>query len=127
MEGEVRRRWRPYRTEAATSGSGRSPVQEDLAKLQVLDPDDAASIVAELRRVAVKGLRWKTVRHLRGDIYEVRISGRRADYRLLFGVEGSRGQILLSLLLYEKKSRTTPARIINLAESRLRDWRRRAK
>lgn len=70
-------------------------------------------------------MRVDAVRHLRGDIYEIRVRGDHVSYRLLFSAEGRYRQVLLSLVLIEKKSQKTPAQAINLAEDRLKDWRAR--
>jgi phage-related protein len=51
--------------------------------------------------------------------------GERATYRVLFAQEGRRGQVLLALEAFSKKTRRTPPQMIDLAERRLRDWRRR--
>lgn len=64
-------------------------------------------------------------RHLRGEIWEVRVDGERATYRILFAKEGRAGQVLLSLHAFKKKTRKTPPEAIRLAERRLRDWRGR--
>jgi phage-related protein len=111
----VRRRWRDYKTR-----SGRSPVEEFIDKLS--DPDKAA-VLAEMEDVRDRGLR--SARHLDGDIWEVRADGNRVVYRILFAMEGSRGQILLSLEGFNKKTPRTPRSTIELAKTRLADWRRR--
>lgn len=64
-------------------------------------------------------------RHLRGDIYEVRADATTRSFRLLFSCEGKYSQILLSLSVFEKRSRKAPPQEIDLAEKRLRDWRTR--
>jgi phage-related protein len=46
---------------------------------------------------------------------------------LLFATEGRRSQILLALKAFEKKSQRTPPGTIALAETRLADWRSRAR
>lgn len=48
-------------------------------------------------------------------------------YRVLFGSEGARGQVLLALEAFEEKTQKTPPATIALAERRLRDWRTRAR
>lgn len=111
------RRWRFYRTAA-----GRSPVQDFLA---TLDLADAAAVAAAMRDVAQDGL--VAARHLRGDIYEVRASGDRQAFRVLFANEGRRGQILLALEAFSKKTQRTPAPQVELAERRLADWRARGR
>jgi phage-related protein len=70
-----------------------------------------------------QGLR--AARHLDGDIWEVRVDGDRVIYRILFAEEGSRGQILLALDGFNKKTQKTPRATIELAKRRLTDWRQR--
>lgn len=111
----VRRRWRDYKT-----ASGRSPVREFIDDLH--DPD-AAAVLVGMEEVRDRGLR--AARHLDGDIWEVRVAGDRVIYRILFAQEGVRGQVLLALEGFNKKSQKTPPEIIKLAEGRLADWRRR--
>ena len=78
-----------------------------------------------MRDVAQDGL--VAARHLRGDIYEVRASGDRQAFRVLFANEGRRGQILLALEAFSKKTQRTPAPQMELAERRLADWRARGR
>ncbi len=111
----VRRRWRDYRT-----SSGRSPVEEFIDKLS---DSDAAAVLAGMEEVRDRGLR--AARHLDGDIWEVRVDGDRVIYRILFAEEGSRGQILLALDGFNKKTQKTPWSTIDLAKRRLADWRKR--
>ena len=110
------RQWRAYATSA-----GRRPVKEFIDELS--DPD-AAAIVAAMADVAREGLAH--ARHLRGDVYEVRASGDRVIYRVLFAPEGKFGQVLLALEAFQKKTQKTPPQTLSLAETRLRDWRERA-
>ena len=92
--------------------------------LDELTDAQAAQVLAAMRTVA--GLGLVEARHLRGDIYEVRASIGGHAVRVLFANEGKRGQILLALEAFEKKSQRTPPRTIALAEARLADWRSRA-
>jgi phage-related protein len=111
-----KRRWRFYRT-----ASGNQPVREFLA---ALSPEDAEAVATEMRVIAAKGLLF--VRHLRGEIYEVRADGGETQsYRILFAPEGSHHHILLALEAFSKKTQKTPPDKITLAERRLRDWRAR--
>jgi len=75
-----------------------------------------------MKDVAEEGL--EVARHLRGEIYEVR-AGERQTYRVLFAKEGKRGQILLALEAFSKKTQKTSPEKIYLADKRLRDWRSR--
>lgn len=112
-----RRRWRYF-----TTAAGRSPVREFIDELT---DAQAEQVFAAMRIVAVGGL--EHARHLRGDIYEVRASIGGQAFRVLFAAEGRRSQILLALEGFEKKTQTTPPRLIRLAETRLDDWHARAR
>lgn len=113
----ARRRWRDYQT-----AGGARPVRDFLLSLS---DEDYADVRAAMDDVTERGL--PAARHLRGDIYEVRSSGDRVAYRVLFAAEGAYGQVLLALEAFKKKTRKTPPPIIALAERRLRDWRSRAR
>ena len=115
MNERPRRRWRDFRTAA-----GRRPIKEFI---DGLSDADAAAVVAALKDVALTGP--SVARHLRGEIYEVRADGDRQTFRVLFAPEGRRGQVLLSLEGFSKKTQKTPPEKIQLAERRLADWRRR--
>lgn len=111
-----RRRWRDYRTPA-----GGRPVK---AFLDELTDEEAAAVVAGMKDVADRGL--PAAKHLRGDVYEVRADASTRRFRVLFAGEGRHGHVLLSLSAFEKRTQKTPPRELELAEDRLRDWRRRA-
>ena len=112
-----RRRWRFYETV-----SGAKPVQAFLDKLTATE---AAEVVAAMKEVPREGLRF--ARHLRGDIWEVRVQAERKAYRVLFSPEGRSQQVLLALEAFAKKTQKTPTRTIELAERRLSDWRSRGR
>ena len=112
---EHRRHWRFYET-----ASGNRPVRDFLDGLPT---SDAAEIVAEMKYVAQLGL--GASRHLRDDIWEVRVQGANRIFRVLFAPEGHFGQVLLALEAFSKKTQKTPPATIALAEKRLSDWRRR--
>lgn len=114
-ERRPRRQWRDYRTP-----SGGRPVK---AFIDGLTDDEAAAIVAGMKDVAERGL--AAAKHLRGDIYEVRADAATRSFRVLFATEGRYSQIMLSLSAFEKRTQKTPPRELELAESRLRDWRAR--
>jgi phage-related protein len=110
-----RRRWRDYRTSA-----GSSPVEEFIDSLS---HTDAAAVLAGMAEVRDRGL--VAARHLERDIWEMRVDGDRAIYRILFAEEGARGRVLLALEGFKKKTQKTPRATIELAKRRLSDWRRR--
>lgn len=112
---EYRRQWRFYETEG-----GNRPVRDFLDSLP---GSDAAEIVGEMKHVAKIGL--EASRHLRGDIWEVRVQAENRIFRVLFAPEGRFGQVLLALEAFTKKTQKTPPATIALAEKRLSDWRTR--
>lgn len=112
---EIKRRWRDYETRA-----GNRPVRNFIASVS---DEDAAEIAAGMREVRARGL--SAARHLQEAIYEVRVDGANATYRILFAQQGSRGQILLALEAFKKKTQRTPPKTIALARRRLRDWENR--
>jgi phage-related protein len=114
-----RRQWRFYKTAA-----GNSPVDNDLDGLVLTDK---AAIAAAMKEVRDLGRNCPDVNHLKKDIWQIEIDGDRVIYRLLFAEEGRYGQVLLALVLLNKKTQKTPPRSIDLAERRLGDWRARAK
>ena len=113
----IRRRWRDYRT-----ASGRSPVRDFLVSLS---EDARVEVLAAMKDVRENGL--EVARHLQGEIYEVRASHNKVEYRILFATEGSRSQVLLSLESFQKKTRRTPPDRIDVALDRLKDWRARSR
>lgn len=86
---------------------------------------DRDEVLAAMKDVQANGL--AAARHLHGDIYEVRATGARAAYRVLFATEGARSQVLLAVSAFSKKRQRTPLGEIATAERRLADWRARAR
>jgi phage-related protein len=119
MPRPPRRRWRFYRTAA-----GATPVRDFLTS-SALPAGDRDEILAAMKDVQINGL--AVARHLRGEIYEVRASGARAAYRVLFATEGAKSQVLLAVSALTKKTQRTPPAEIRLAGRRLADWRRRGR
>jgi phage-related protein len=113
MSETKRHRWRDYRTAA-----GARPVKNFLDDLT---DEEVAAIIAAMKEVAGLGLEY--ARHLRGDLYEVRAEADTRSFRLLFSKETK--FILLSLVVFSKKTQKTPAKELELAERRLKDWRQR--
>jgi phage-related protein len=105
--------WRFYR-----SASGRSPVEEFLDGISAQDQTAIAAAMLEAR---TEGMR--IARHVVGDLYELRATGVKAHYRLLFTQEAK--WILLAIDIYDKDSQRTPEHVKRRALERLRDWRQR--
>ncbi len=117
MESTVRnrRQWRFYKTEA-----GGSPID---AFLDDLDEEEAVEVAAAMADVRKNGL--PAAKHLRRDIYEVVADGPKRTFRILLATEGRYSHVLLAVVAFAKKTPKTPPRMLDLAETRLKDWRRR--
>src|SRR4051812_30871308 len=102
MSARYRRQWREYRTAA-----GSRPVRNFIDKLT---DDEAAAVFAGMREVREDGA--SAARHLRDDIYEVRVEAATRSFRLLFSCEGRYSHILLSLSIYEKRTQKAPTQEI---------------
>ena len=90
-----------------------------------LAEDRCNAFDAAYKLFAREGLRF--ARHLRGDIWEVRVEAESKAFRVLFSPEAKFQRVLLALEAFTKKSQKTPARTIELAERRLSDWRSRGR
>jgi phage-related protein len=110
-----KRQWRDYRTRA-----GGRPVKDFLDRLT---DEEVAAVVAAMKEIVERGL--PSARHLRGDVYEVRADAPTRSFRVLFSAEGRYSQVLLSLSAFEKRTQKTPSRELELALTRLQDWRAR--
>jgi phage-related protein len=108
-------RWRDYRT-----AGGAQPVADFIRRL---DREEAAVVLAGMNHVARFGL--EAARHLKGEIYEVRVDAAYRSFRLLFAQETK--FILLSLNGIVKKTQKTPPNEIVIALARLEDWRKRGR
>lgn len=76
-----------------------------------------------MKEVAQLGL--SAARHLRDEIYEVRVGVSSRSFRVLFAAEGLQKQVLLALCIFAKTTRRTPRNALEVARTRLLDWRRR--
>ncbi len=112
-----RRQWRFYR-----SAAGREPVRQFLAQLS---DEDAAAVAAAMKEVRDAGRSHVDVNHLHGEIWQIEVDGQSVIYRLLFAEEGRFGQVLLALVIVNKKWQAAKRRHIQLAERRLAEWRAR--
>jgi phage-related protein len=61
------------------------------------------------------------VRHLEGDLWEMRLSGRDGIARAIYF--SIRNRRLIVVRMFVKKSQRTPRREIDLAHTRMREWK----
>lgn len=112
-----KRRWRYYRT-----SGGACPIEKFL---DGLSDEDAAEVNAAMKEVQEEETR--VAHFIRNDIYEVLSRCKDRTYRILFSEEGKHNHILLALEGFPKRTRKVPDSEIRLAETRLDDWRSRAR
>lgn len=101
-----KRTWREYRT-----AGGARPIRDFLFSLS---DEDRAAILEEMQYVRDHGR--KVARHIRGEIYEVRVNYNTKAYRILFACQGHFDHVLLSLEGFQKKTQLTPQKSIKIAE-----------
>jgi len=99
-----------------TDGSS-DPVRDFLSRLDEKAQVRVRAAIEELRLRNVQA-RWPLVDHIEGKIWELRRDSGRSTYRVLyFTVTGKR---IVLLHGFQKKTRTTPRREIEIARDRLR-------
>lgn len=101
---------------------GRATVEREINDAD-LSEEEAAIVETTLDRVECGDHLPGDIKHLRGSIWEVRISGDRRIFRLLYAELGRGNPIFLGLVFIGKKSRKTPPAKIDLAEKRLASYR----
>jgi len=103
---------------------GASPVTEFLESLA---EKDQAKVAAALDYLGQQGpaLRRPDAAQVRGKLWELRISLRRNEYRLLYFF--MEGQLVVVAHGFVKKTQAIPAREIKTAENRMKDFEARVK
>lgn len=100
------------------SGNGGEPVRDWLKRL----PKDERKAIGE--DIAYVQFKWPIgkprVDHLRGAVWEVRTSLANRIARTLFAVDSG---VMVLLHGFIKKTQTTPAPEIDLAEKRFKEWK----
>jgi len=108
-----------YETEA-----GICPVREFLDELKTTDPDDFAVVVAGLAKLRNRQYHREPLCKALGDgLFELRHVGKLNTRVLWFFVKNRR---IVAVHGIRNKSRAVPARDIETARERMRDWRKRA-
>jgi len=107
-----------YETEA-----GICPVREFLDEMKTTDPDDFAVVVAGLAKLRNRQYHREPLCKALGDgLFELRHVGKLNTRVLWFFVKNRR---IIAVHGIRNKSRSIPARDIETARERMRDWRKR--
>jgi len=99
---------------------GRRPVQEFLLKLKATDPDDFAAVAAGLEKLRHRQYHREPLSKALGDgLFELRHVGKLNTRVLWFFRKGRR---IVAVHGIRNKGQTVPARDLDTARERMRDW-----
>jgi phage-related protein len=108
-----------YETEA-----GKCPVREFLDELKASDPDDFAAVVAGLAKLRHRQYHREPLSKALGDgLFELRHVGKLNTRVLWFFMKNRR---IIAVHGIRNKGQAIPARELDAARERMRDWRKRA-
>jgi phage-related protein len=104
--------------------AGRCPVREFLDQLKAGDPDDFAAVVAGLAKLRNRQYHREPLSKPLGDgLFELRHVGKLNTRVMWFFVKGHRIVLVHGV---RNKGQALPARDVETARARMRDWRKRA-
>lgn len=110
-----------YRIDLYRFAAGSSPVEEFLSELE---KKDRAKILGAIDYLGQEGpaLRRPHAAHVRGKLWELRVSLARNEFRVLYFFVGGRGVLVHA---FRKKTGAIPEREIEVAERRQEDYETR--
>ena len=105
------------------TAEGRSPVQEFLDELKRSDPGDFAALLSGLAKLRNRPYHREPLSKALGDgVFELRHVGKLNTRVLWFFVKGRR---IIAVHGIRNKGQAIPARDLDTAHERKRDWQRR--
>ena len=105
------------------TAEGRSPVQEFLDELKESDPGNFAAVLAGLAKLRNRQYHREPLsKALGGGLFELRHVGKLNTRVLWFYVKGRR---IIAVHGIRNKGQAIPARDLDTARERIRDWRER--
>src|SRR5574341_38186 len=112
-----------FSVEFYETATGTCPVRDFLDELEASDPDDFAAVVAGLARLRKRQYHREPLSKAVGEgLFELRHVGK-LNTRVLWFFMKNRRIVLLHAI--RNKGQTIPARELNIARERMRDWRTR--
>ena len=112
-----------FEVEFYETDAGRCPVQEFLDKLKASDPGDFAAVLAGLAKLRNRQYhREPLTKALHGGLFELRHVGKLNTRVLWFFMRGRR---IVAVHGIRNKGQAIPARDLDTARERMRDWRER--
>lgn len=113
-----------FSVEFFINASGRSPVQDFLEELRKSDPDDHASVLRGLAKLRNRQNHREPLSKALGDgLLELRHVGKLNTRILWFFVKGRR---IIAVHGLRNKGQSIPARDLQIARDRRRDWQERS-
>jgi phage-related protein len=113
-----------FTVEFYETGAGKCPVREFLDELKVSDPDDFAAVVAGLAKLRHRQYHREPLSKALGDgLFELRHVGKLNTRVLWFFMKNRR---IIAVHGIRNKGQAIPARELDTARERMRDWRKRA-
>ena len=103
--------------------SGACPIQDFLEDLKVTDPDDFAAVIAGLAKLRNRQYHREPLSKALGNgLFEMRHVGKLNSRIIWFFMKNRR---IVALHGIRNKGQAIPARDLDTARERMRDWRRR--
>lgn len=112
-----------FSVEFYVTANGGSPVQEFLDELKASDPGDFAAVLAGLAKLKNRQYhREPLTKSLESGLFELRHVGKLNTRVLWFFMKGRR---IIAVHGIRNKGQSIPARDLDTARSRMRDWQKR--
>ena len=112
-----------FTVEFYETDAGRRPVQEFLDALKTSDPDDFAVVLAGLAKLRHRQYHREPLTKALGDgLFELRHVGKLNTRVLWFFMKGRR---IVAVHGIRNKGQAIPARDLDTARERMRDWQKR--
>jgi len=112
-----------FTVEFYVSASGQSPVREFLLELKANDPGDFAAVAAGLEKLRHRQCHHEPLtKALNDGLFELRHVGKLNTRVLWFFMKGRR---IVAVHGIRKKGQAIPARDLDTARARMRDWKER--
>src|SRR5256885_11303025 len=113
-----------FTVEFYVTDAGRRPVQEFLNALKASDPDEFAVVLAGLAKLRHRQYHREPLTKALGDgLFELRHVGKLNTRVLWFFIKGRR---IVAVHGIRNKGQAIPARDLDIARERMRDWQERA-
>ena len=112
-----------FSVEFYETATGKRPVQEFLDELKASDPDDFAAVVAGLAKLRHRQYHREPLSKALGDgLFELRHAGKLNTRVLWFFMKNRR---IIAEHGIRNKGQAIPARDLDTARARMRDWKER--